>query len=78
VTHIWGPAASEEEEEGALDSASFLLTVIIMLSHLLPPLKNGGKLKDCLFLSVVLLIINIGSVEEALQLHSRLFSLSTT
>jgi len=77
VTHIWGPAASEEEEEGALESASFLLTVII-ISHLLPPLKNGGKLKDCLFLSVVLLIINIGSVEEALQLHSRLFSLSTT
>jgi len=66
VTHIWGPAASEEEDEGELES-SFLLTIIMLLSHL-APLKNGGGNidNDCLFLSV-LLIINIGSLFSLLE-----------
>jgi len=41
-----------------------LVDVMVRASlHFLPSLKNGGNIDiDCLFLSVVLLIINIGSL----------------
>jgi len=70
VTHIWGPeAASEEEEE---ESMASLVEVMVRASlHFLPSLNNGGNIdNDCLFLSVVLLIINIGSLFSSGSLNT--------